>query len=609
VSTGMSMSSDGDVAQVLALMQAGDANECAGEELARARTEIVALARRSGDAELLVQALLWRLDCLRGTTGPQAARAALDEARSVCADRQDATGLALCDAAQSAQDLSAGQHARALLELRKALLLLDKLPAASPARLRAEKTLADIQTALGMHEEAVQTSHGVTDAALAAGDLPVARQGRYLLWKNRLILAGLKYPWSSAVPADDREATAVLEAMRRYLADVAASVAPTDWAIRRLMFEQMARMQLTEEAVAWWNSFPADRSALADRGFEGLVALHVQGPDQAIESMLPWTEPAAHLAAAELEGVWLNLAQAYEAKGDDRAALHATREAFRHADAEANRVAKAQAALLSLELDAEREKLQAQQALTHAGKLAAVGKLAGSLAQEVNQPAVALMAQCQAARAALLHQREAELNQCVDDIEAGVTHLAGLVNRMKEFSRDDPVRLDVVNLRIIVEEGYRLVKPAVSEAGVRCIINVPDVNVRTDKERVVLALVNLINNALDAMKGQTHPEAALRIETEANGAEANGVEGKADAREVRLSVIDNGPGLSDAVLARISQPFFTTKTSGGGLGLGLTITREALLGMSSALHAGNDPRGGARFSISLAAADTLLGAA
>jgi two-component system, NtrC family, C4-dicarboxylate transport sensor histidine kinase DctB len=175
-----------------------------------------------------------------------------------------------------------------------------------------------------------------------------------------------------------------------------------------------------------------------------------------------------------------------------------------------------------------------------------------------------------------------------------VTQLATLVNRMKEFSRDDPVRTQVVSLRLVVEEGYRLVQPAVVAAGVHCRIDVPDINVRTDKERVVLALVNLINNALDALNGRSNPEPTLRIEVEA----------EAGARELRLTVADNGPGLDDAVMARIFQPFFTTKTSGSGLGLGLTITREALLGMGSKLEAGNNPAGGARFSIPLATADS-----
>jgi signal transduction histidine kinase len=66
---------------------------------------------------------------------------------------------------------------------------------------------------------------------------------------------------------------------------------------------------------------------------------------------------------------------------------------------------------------------------------------------------------------------------------------------------------------------------------------------------------------------------------------------------VRVSVIDNGPGLTQEVQQRLSQPFFTTKDA--EIGLGLTIVREALARMSAVLELANEPTGGARFSIRL----------
>ena len=229
----------------------------------------------------------------------------------------------------------------------------------------------------------------------------------------------------------------------------------------------------------------------------------------------------------------------------------------------------------------------AQRALIHAGKLAAVGQLASSIAHEVSQPSAALMLLEADARQALRDQRWPLLDEVLGDMQRQTQRLARLVNRMKEFSRDDPLHMQRLNLREVVDEAHGLCKPAIGAAQIDYEQNVADVQVHADKERVILTLVNLVNNALDAMRGQSQPQPRLRIEAVVQD----------DGRQVRLGVIDNGPGLSEPAQVQVLQPFFTTKST--GLGLGLTITREALAGMGARLEVGNAPGGGACFSVAL----------
>jgi signal transduction histidine kinase len=71
---------------------------------------------------------------------------------------------------------------------------------------------------------------------------------------------------------------------------------------------------------------------------------------------------------------------------------------------------------------------------------------------------------------------------------------------------------------------------------------------------------------------------------------------------VAIVVEDNGPGIPEHVLPRLFEPFFTTKPTGKGTGLGLSISYQIVRTMGGAIVAENRPEGGARFTITLAAA-------
>jgi len=103
-------------------------------------------------------------------------------------------------------------------------------------------------------------------------------------------------------------------------------------------------------------------------------------------------------------------------------------------------------------------------------------------------------------------------------------------------------------------------------------------------------VMNLMENALDAMNGAgvAQPKLSIRIE--------------AAPREVLLRVRDNGPGIPADNLSRIFEPFFTTKPVGKGTGLGLSISYGIVEQHGGQLTAGNPPGGGAEFVARLRAA-------
>jgi two-component system, NtrC family, sensor histidine kinase HupT/HoxJ len=116
----------------------------------------------------------------------------------------------------------------------------------------------------------------------------------------------------------------------------------------------------------------------------------------------------------------------------------------------------------------------------------------------------------------------------------------------------------------------------------------PDVAILGNEGQFHQIVVNLVDNAIDAVRGQSEP----RIEIAA----------KRHGGEVVITVADNGPGLADGLIDKIFEPFFTTKPVGEGTGLGLWISYGIAREHGGALTAANRGDGGAVFTLTLAAA-------
>jgi two-component system, NtrC family, C4-dicarboxylate transport sensor histidine kinase DctB len=111
--------------------------------------------------------------------------------------------------------------------------------------------------------------------------------------------------------------------------------------------------------------------------------------------------------------------------------------------------------------------------------------------------------------------------------------------------------------------------------------------------RLEQVLINILGNALDALKGRPSPHITIDIH--------------ADSAHVTLTIDDNGPGMPEEVLPHVFEPFYTTKDIGEGLGLGLAISSSILRDCGGTLSASNRPEGGARFVVVLRRSDGAQG--
>jgi len=113
----------------------------------------------------------------------------------------------------------------------------------------------------------------------------------------------------------------------------------------------------------------------------------------------------------------------------------------------------------------------------------------------------------------------------------------------------------------------------------------PGLSVLADEAAMASVLINLIRNAIDAVRGT--PQRGLSVRARASGG------------RVILTVTDTGPGIRADILPRLFEPFVSSKPAGAGLGLGLVISAQLVRSVGGTLHAENGDEGGARFTIDL----------
>jgi signal transduction histidine kinase len=197
----------------------------------------------------------------------------------------------------------------------------------------------------------------------------------------------------------------------------------------------------------------------------------------------------------------------------------------------------------------------------YASKMASIGRLASGVAHEINNPLAVINE-----KAGLLHDlitmtddfplREKSL-KIIDSIIKSVERGSMITHRLLGFARHLDVIIETIDIELLMNEVIGFLE---KEAAYRKIsINVsfsPNLpTIESDKGQIQQVFLNIINNALEAIKR----DGAIKIVVEQKTADA-----------VTIEVTDSGPGIDEKNIDRIFEPFFTTKNEGTGLGLAIT---------------------------------------
>lgn len=222
--------------------------------------------------------------------------------------------------------------------------------------------------------------------------------------------------------------------------------------------------------------------------------------------------------------------------------------------------------------------------LIQSEKLAAIGQLAAGIAHEINNPLTAIIANAQ-----ILHRelpQGSDLHESVDLISRAGARAAQVVRNLLDFARKEEYHLDLTDVNETIEEAVELVQHELLARGVDVVMEldheIPLILASADMLQSVW--LNLLLNAIDALDKETQ---RICIASERS------------KQELRISVTDNGRGISAKNLSHIFEPFFTTKAPGRGTGLGLSVSSRIIRQHGGSFQVDSQPGSGSTFTVIL----------
>jgi two-component system NtrC family sensor kinase len=247
---------------------------------------------------------------------------------------------------------------------------------------------------------------------------------------------------------------------------------------------------------------------------------------------------------------------------------------------------------------ANSERVQALSQLRHADRLASIGRLASAFAHELGTPLNVVLG-----RAKLILDPEvdaASSKENAEIIREQAQRMSETIRGVLGFARRAPTPAGIVDLCEVARGGVGLLEPLGRRRSVAIDLHVPNDVARVSGQRgeIEQIVANLVTNAIDAS-----------VDGSKVTVEVSTVTGKSVSRQTRahavfhrLSIRDQGPGIPAGDIARVFEPFYTTKPEGRGTGLGLWIVDGIVRDHGGWIEVDSRPGEGATFSVYLPAA-------
>ena len=242
------------------------------------------------------------------------------------------------------------------------------------------------------------------------------------------------------------------------------------------------------------------------------------------------------------------------------------------------------------------KRLEAEQQLIQASKMATLGEMATGVAHELNQPLSVIKTASNFFMRKLRKQepiRDDILMTMSEEIDSHVERATRIINHMRQFGRKSDPNLEPVLLGEVLERAFEIFSQQLKVRGiaVEWHMDADLPSILGNPSRLEQVIINLLINARDAIEErseQSPDEAVPRKIT---------LTTTSDARAVTLSVCDTGVGIPARIRGKIFEPFFTTKKVGKGTGLGLSISYGIVKECSGRIDVSENPGGGSCFNL------------
>ncbi|MFD2176043.1 ATP-binding protein [Veronia pacifica] len=229
----------------------------------------------------------------------------------------------------------------------------------------------------------------------------------------------------------------------------------------------------------------------------------------------------------------------------------------------------------------------AQAELIQAAKLAVIGQLSATISHELNNPLAAIRSFADNGRKFLAREQWHRVDENLSRITALTERMADISKQLRAFARKpDDVKASQTDLRTVINEAASLIAAEAKRYQVDINLLLPSSPAFALVHALQLeqVIINLINNGIQAInEANTGSTGLLRVSLEAS------------ETCWHIHIDDNGPGIRVSDQEMLFEPFYTTRKN--GLGLGLSLSQQLIVGMNGTLVVGQSPLDGARLTI------------
>jgi two-component system NtrC family sensor kinase len=244
------------------------------------------------------------------------------------------------------------------------------------------------------------------------------------------------------------------------------------------------------------------------------------------------------------------------------------------------------------------ELYQTTRRLTELERLAAAGQLAAQFAHEVGTPLNLISGHVQLLLAGHVRAPGAERTR-LETISAQIERIERIVRRMLDRTRSEAGEFTPLDLNVLLRRIFDATEPTLDASHVKLTASLaPDLpHVSGDADRLQQVFINLVNNALDAMRAGGELRVNTSFKPDGNGSGAG---------TIHVDFSDTGTGMSEQVRAHIFDPLYTTKERGRGTGLGLVVVRQVVGEHGGHIEVESEPGRGASFRLTFPVAAQVV---
>ena len=243
--------------------------------------------------------------------------------------------------------------------------------------------------------------------------------------------------------------------------------------------------------------------------------------------------------------------------------------------------------------EAYQELKEVQEQIVWTEKLASLGKLAATIAHEINNPLAGVLNYTrliikQLSRNRFSHEKLEEISRYLKIMESETARCGEIVKDLLAFARRTKITMELNSIEDIINKTLNLISHELEIKEIQLIKNIASnlPKIKCDFKQIQQVLLNLIYNAIEAMsiKGNLTITASEANETKAF---------------IEVAISDTGCGISEKDIEHIFEPFFTTKEEGKGVGLGLSVVYGIIARHNGSITVESEPGKGSTFTIRL----------